>query len=280
MHITFTKASDLNHVKELLLSLAGTACPDLEVMTEQNDTLYIKMNRNEEYIIQTYIVPALTKFIIKVKEPEYIRHLLSTIFFFIDEAEQQQVIQMFYSLVSEDEANLHPQLREGYRREEILTQALTMFLSHHIYFSFEAFLKFRLKDYYNRLLDYIEVAIDEYKLEQDYQDFIESLRKYIASQKHGTFHQVHVVYENDRFLFYDEDLQPFTYHVQKMEEDVISIKGFEVDQELIAPLLLLCPQTIYMYVRDVDHGIIQMVLNIFQERVKILPYERFIEQQH
>ncbi|MBM7660587.1 putative sporulation protein YtxC [Bacillus mesophilus] len=281
MQISFNHASDLHDVKELLLSLAGTSNRDLEVVTEKNNTLYIKVNRNEEYMIQTYIVPALSKFIIKRKEPTLFRNLLSTVFFFHDESEQQQIIQMVYSIISEDEANLHPQLREGYRREELLTQALTIFLSNqNIYFSFEAFLKFRLKDYYNRLLDYIEVAIDEYKLEQDYQDFIESLRKYIGSKTRTAFSQVHVVYENERFLFYDENFDHFTYQVQSLEDDFISVKGFEVDQELIAPLLLICPKEIYLYVLDVDHGMIQMVMNIFQERVKVLPHERFYEQQH
>lgn len=279
MHITFENSSDLNQVKKLLQSLAGTTCHEMEVMTENNN-LYIKINQNEEYTIQTYIVPAFTKFIMKVKEPEFLRQLLTTTFFFNDEIEQQQIIQMLYSIVGEDEANLHPQLREGYRREEILIQALTMFLSQHVYFSFEAFLKFRLKDYYSRLLDYLEVAIDEYKLEQDYQDFIESLRKYIASKTRTTFTKVHVVYENERFLFYDENLEAFTYQVQKMEDDFISVKGFEVDKELIAPLLLICPKQIDLYVQDLDQGMIQTLITIFQERVTVHPYERFTELQH
>ncbi|WP_246941081.1 putative sporulation protein YtxC [Bacillus pinisoli] len=279
MHITFENSSDLTELTQLLQSLTGATCHDMEVITE-NNTLYIKINQNEELTIQTYIVPALAKFILKVKEPEFIRHLLETTFFFHDKSEQQQIIQMLYAIVGEEEASFHPQLREGYRREEILTQALTMFLSQHVYFSFEAFLKFRLKDYYSRLLDYIEVAIDEYKLEQDYQDFIESLRKYIATKTITSFSRVHVVYENERFLFYDENLKSFTYHLEQLEDDFISIKGFEVDQDLVAPLLLLCPKQIDLYVQDLDQGMIQTVINIFQERVTIHPYKRFSELQH
>jgi putative sporulation protein YtxC len=280
MHITFEKASDLDYVYQLFSTTTGLSCHDMEVFIEENQTLYIKMTNKEDYAIHTYIAPALTAFILKVKEPEFIRHFLATIFFYDDETEQQQIIQMVDSLVSEDEVHTHPQLRDGYRREEMLHQALTMFLSRHIYFSFEAFLKFRLKEYYSRLLDYIEVAIDEYKLEQDYQDFIESLRKYIASKNRSSINLVHVVYEDGRFLFYDENLDPFTYNVQNLDDEFISIQGFEVDKELIAPLLLICPNHINLYLVDGDQGIVQTLVNIFQERVKILPYDWFTKQQH
>ncbi|MFZ3590737.1 putative sporulation protein YtxC [Bacillus sp. DJP31] len=275
MHITFEKASDMNYVFQLLFSFMGESLQQIE----GTNTLYIRIAKDDKHTIHTYVVPALTEFIVQVKEPEFIQGFLCAIFYYEDEAEQQQIIQMVHSLVTEDEVHMHPLLREGYRLEEMIDQSLTMFLSRHIDFSFEAFLKFRLKDYFNRLLEYIEVAIDEYKLEQDYQDFIESLRKYIAS-KRSTINLVHVVHEKDQFLFFDEDLQPFTHNLQHFQEDFISLQGFEVDKELIAPLLLLCPNHVFLYSVDLDQGVIQTLVAIFQERVNILPFERFSRQQH
>jgi putative sporulation protein YtxC len=277
MHISFGRASDTDYVYKLISDLMGESTDKIIKMNiEESTTLNIKFLKGDQESLHTYVVPALTQFILMIKEPEYIRHFLCTIFYYEDETEQSQIIQMVYSLVSDDEEHLHPSLREGYPREEIIKRSLIMFLSEHVQFSFEAFLTFRLKEYLCRLQDYIEVAIDEYKLEQDYQDFIETLRKYI-SIKNSTIKIVHVVHDQDKFEFYDEDLTKFTINIE-IEEHFISEQGFEVDKELIAPLLLLCPNSINLYSVDLDHGIIQTVVNIFQERVTIFPYERFKEE--
>jgi putative sporulation protein YtxC len=276
MHITFQCASDTDYVFNLLSSLTGKSSEIIKMNIEEPTTLYIEFLKENKESLHTYIVPALSQFILKVKEPQYIRHFLYTMFYYEDETEQLQIIQIVQSLVSDDEEHLHPSLKDGYPREEIIKRALSMFLSTNVQFSFEAFLTFRLKDYLLRLQDYIEVAIDEYKLEQDYQDFIESLRKYIAA-KTSTIKLVHAVQEDDHFAFYDEAFNRFTIDIE-MEEHFISDYGFEVDKELIAPLLLLCPNSINLYSVDLDHGIIQTVVSIFQERVSVYPYDQFKEK--
>lgn len=273
MHITFETALDTEYVYKLL---SNTKNHPLKVKIKDDTTLIIDITKNDEECIRTYIIPALTQFVLKIKEPQYIRYFLNTIFFYEDEAEQLQIIEMVQSLVSDDEERLHPSLREGYPREEIIKRALKLFLTKEVQFSFEAFLTFRLKDYLLRLQEYIEVAIDEYKLEQDYQDFIESLRKYIAT-KNCNMNQVHVLHEKESFVFYDEKFTELEVSIE-LEEQFVSNYGFEVDQELIAPLILLSPAFIHLYSTDLDHGIIQTVVSIFQERVTIFPYERFNEK--
>lgn len=275
MHITFEKASDLKHVYQLLYIYLGESLQ----YSEGTNTLYICNPTDELHTIHTYVVPTLTEFIIQMKEPEFIREILSTIFYYEDESEQQQIIQMVQSLSTDDESCIHPALKEGYRPEEMIHQALTMFLTQHIDFSFESFVKFRLKDYFSRLVEYIEVGIDEYKLEQDYQDYIENLRKYIGSRM-STIHLVHVVHKDDQFLFFDKNYQSFSLNMNDLNKEFISIQGFEVDQELIAPLLLLCPSIVNLYSIERDQGLIQTLVAIFQERIQFLPYECFVNQQH
>ncbi|MBM6617509.1 putative sporulation protein YtxC [Bacillus suaedaesalsae] len=272
MHITFDTELDLQYVYKLLSNSKNQSLK----LKMKDATLFIDVLKNDEECIRTYIIPALTQFVLKIKEPQYIRYFLSTMFFYEDETEQLQIIEMVQSLVSDDEERLHPSLKEGYPREEIIKRALSMFLTKQVQFSFEAFLTFRLKDYLLRLQEYIEVAIDEYKLEQDYQDFIETLRKYIAC-KTSHINLIHVVQEKERFIFYDEMFTELEVKVE-LEEEFVSNYGFEVDQELIAPLLLLSPASIHLYSANLDHGIVQTVVSIFQERVTIFPYERFLEK--
>ena len=53
---------------------------------------------------------------------------------------------------------------------------------------------FRLAKYYERLRSYVEAAIDEYKMEQEYQTFIQSLRDYVMSKEPMLDH-VHIVHD-------------------------------------------------------------------------------------
>ena len=50
-------------------------------------------------------------------------------------------------------------------------------------FSFSSYVRFRLRTYREMVAKLAEVAIDEYKLEQEYQMFIETLRQQVRSRK-------------------------------------------------------------------------------------------------
>ncbi|MFD1735942.1 putative sporulation protein YtxC [Bacillus salitolerans] len=269
MHISFEKSSDAEDVYKIIQEFINEPIQYMDIALEEC-TLYINIEKDELFCIHTYVVPALTKFVTEWKETLYLQEIISNIFYFHDEMEQQNIIQMVYSLVDEVECST---MKEK-KREEIVTQSLKKFLSKNISFSFDAFVTFRLKEYLKRLEEYIELAIDEYKLEQDYQDFIESLRKYIFA-KTPTFDLIHVVHEKDAFLFYDREYKAITHHIQLIEEDFVTINGFEVDKQVIAPLLFLAPKEIHLYTYFFDHGVVQTLMNIFQERIQCHQYEQF-----
>lgn len=57
-----------------------------------------------------------------------------------------------------------------------------------------SFQTFRLGNYYEQLREYVEAAIDEYKMEQEYQNFIQTLRDYVTSNT-PRMEKVHIVHD-------------------------------------------------------------------------------------
>ncbi|BBP91448.1 hypothetical protein BsIDN1_50660 [Bacillus safensis] len=57
------------------------------------------------------------------------------------------------------------------------------FLYSKVFFSIGSFMTFRLSEYDRRLKNYVEVSIEEYKMEQEYQNFIQSLRDYVMARE-------------------------------------------------------------------------------------------------
>lgn len=62
--------------------------------------------------------------------------------------------------------------------EAKIRDAVEEIFQDHVSFSFDSFLKFRLRPYLKMLESYVEIAIDEYKMEQEYQMFIQTLRDF------------------------------------------------------------------------------------------------------
>lgn len=252
----------------------------VHVMIIYEPEVLVKINFKESFdsIIATVIIPVLLKFIIKVVEVRWMKEMISNMFYFTDEEEQRQIMSIARSIIDGEKLELPTmlQLNEGLLREKMITNALQDFLTMSVSFSFESFLQFRLKEYRFRLVQYIEAAIDEYKLEQEYQNFVENLRRYVYN-KESLMETIHLVYEDEDFVFFDRNLNEISSEELKylIDEQLIKIEDIDTDSLVIAPLISIAPRNIYLYTATLDHGLIQTIQNIFLERVELRSKEAF-----
>lgn len=239
----------------------------------------VKINFRESFetIISTVIIPVLLKYIVKIVEVRWMKEMIRNMFYFSDEEEQRQIMSIARSIIDGEkhEVPMISELNEHLPRERMIENALKDFLTASVSFSFESFLQFRLKEYRFRLVQYIEAAIDEYKLEQEYQNFVENLRSYVYT-KEALMETIHLVYEGE-FYFFDRNLNEINHEELKYLIDEQLMKGEDMDTDslVIAPLISIAPKTIYLYTDFIDHGLIQTIQNIFLERVKVQPLQSF-----
>ena len=223
---------------------------------------------------QNIIIPAIKSFIIKVKERAYLLSTLENTFHFKDEEEHVQILSILQSILQGERSDI-PNLPPIQEREQLLDSIIHGFLLKPVSFSFESFLTFRLKEYYDALQVYLEAAIDEYKLEQEYQSFIHQLRELLIATD-SKLNEVHLVYHH-QFEFYDEDLNHITKNqlIKYMNRTHFNNYSYYIDSVVLAPLVSIAPRKLFLYTDNIDHQLVETIRNIFEERTEILPYHYF-----
>lgn len=216
----------------------------------------------------------LREFIINDKRDEWLKTIISEQFHFSDFAEQQQIIAIVHSLLAGERDELLPFLK-GITVEENLTAIIEQLSSEKTNFSFDAFVQFRLKSLISNLEQYVIVAIDEYKMEQEYQIFIHTLRHFIKKRP-PKIKQLHLLF-GEKPAFYDQYLQKLSKQAikQLIAQEFLPEEIAPIDYDIVAPLLLFAPQQIHIYTNDSENMLIRTIQNIFEERIHIYPFHAF-----
>ncbi|MCP8967412.1 putative sporulation protein YtxC [Ectobacillus ponti] len=237
-------------------------------------TVTVHVPAAEERYVADIVIPSLVRFILEVKENQWLLSILREAFYFEDPEEQQQIIHIIHSILDGERQDI-PGLAGESTRTELLLHSLQDVVCGPVSFSFQSYTMFRLKEYTAYLSYLVEAAIDEYKLEQEYQTFVETLRQIIGRRK-ARLSVLHLVHDGS-FLFYDEKGTRLTQDrlLQYIDESIVHTRGMYIDANVIAPLLAISPGTIHLYTAHVDHNMVITIRNVFQERVKLYHVHEF-----
>ncbi len=144
-----------------------------------------------------------------------------------------------------------------------------------IYIQFETFVRFQFKTFHQQLIDIVGEAIDEMKREEEYQYFIEKLRRYIqhAPPKCRSLHIV----QAEPFRFYTEygTLLNRSFLRKKMAEAPLYLFGLDEHEWNLSPIIALLPEKLYIYGRNENEGKTVTLLSIFEERARFLSEDAF-----
>ena len=267
--ISFQDQLDANILYNKLIQ---TDSKSVHALSLNKETMTISIF-DENWCQQTFI-PVLKWFIQSKKETNWIVSVLENTFYFKDIEEQEQILCIYQS-IRKGEINDIPNLPESEQREEELQAVLESLIYSKISFSIDSLITFRLKHYFDQLMPYIEAAIDEYKLEQEYQAFIQQLREVLFCTD-STMDEVHLVY-NYQFKFFDRNgiLISKNQLIKFINRTHFNNYGYYIDSVVLAPLVSIAPKKLYLYTDHSDHYLVQTIRNIFQERATLLPYQQF-----
>jgi putative sporulation protein YtxC len=241
----------------------------------EQQLLTIETSSNHEMVLKKLVIPVLKEYILTYKEEEMMMRILQEMFFYTDEEERLQIMTMIRSLMNGEKEDV-PIKKFPQSKEELITDSLNRFFMGNVNFTFESFMRFRLKDYTQRLMYYVELGIDEYKLEQDYQVLLDQLR-YIVDKQSSKAESVHIVHDQ-HFYLYNEHFSEITEEEKKRyrEELLMCHPKLYIDEHIVQPLLAMAPSRIYIYTDYPSHSIIYTLQNIFQEKVIIHCKQDFI----
>ncbi|MGE6259312.1 putative sporulation protein YtxC [Heyndrickxia sporothermodurans] len=214
------------------------------------------------------------QFIIKKKRIDWIKDILKEYFYYKEESEQNNIIDIVIDMLNGERKELTDIIGK-INEEEMIMEAIFPLIKHQESISFDSVIKFRLKDYFEKLIQYVEMAIDEYKMEQEYQVFIQTLRDYLSTRE-PKLETVRILLE-DNSIFYNTHFKEITKQelTDLMDRRLLTNHPIYIDSVTIAPLLSIAPRKIYLYNDSLDNGLIRTIQNIFEERVILLKKEQF-----
>lgn len=217
---------------------------------------------------------AFHDYIMKIKRNDWFRDILRNQYYYEDVEEQDHIIELILSILEGNREDLAALVRVEYEEGEMKAAIEQVFLDK-VSFSFDSFIKFRLKTYMQHLVAYVSISIDEYKMEQEYQMFIQTLRNFLA-EREPKMRQLHVVFDED-ITFYDEQAIRIQRSdlIKMIDRKLLVNHPIYVDSVSIAPLLSIAPEQIFLYCLDRDIPIIRTIENIFEERIVLRTISSF-----
>ncbi|MEQ6389907.1 putative sporulation protein YtxC [Bacillaceae bacterium S4-13-58] len=218
------------------------------------------------------IARVLARVFIQERERQWIREIIQDCYYFEDKEEVAHIEEVCHSILK---GQYEKNFFNHSSHEEYITSLFLERWQEERSFLFESFLRFRLQDYKKELIELVGVSIEDYKREQEYQTFIHSLRHFIGTQdsklNYVNFHikEPELIYEKNGKLV----------DTMKLEEWVrnLPLYLFNVNEgdHLLASLLAMNPEKIEIFSDDPSEPKLLTVINIFQERVSILPASSF-----
>lgn len=233
-----------------------TGCPALE----QDSELAIRRKVRED------LIRGLALYIVEVKENSIATQLAARTYSFSSKEEERAVKDYFHKLLSGSEAG---DLAARQRRMDEIRHILDRYLQDHDYLDLDGFIDFRLQNYKDKLREMVDVAMEEYLLDQQYEEFIHLLQYFVHFQEPLTpfVNLMHI--RDHEFSFLNEDFTKI--NIPSPGGVVAKMVGQELEMEdrVVSTLISLSPDRILVHTVQPDAQIIVTIQRIFGDRVQL-----------
>ncbi|MBS4023567.1 MAG: putative sporulation protein YtxC [Dethiobacter sp.] len=191
-----------------------------------------------EQLYKTKLVDLLTSFIAGSQAGPYLNDILRHNYFYFPRHERQQIINFAEKIMEKE--------NDGPKEQEIkneISVQLESCLLEHDYLNIHGLIVFRLGKWLTYLRNCLDLAVDEFLMEKEYQEFIKLLKYFVQLQEPKVY-QIHVtIDEQGNLLLFDQN------------HNIIDDSGNGVQWEnpgdkedmLVSTLITVAPQRIVLH---------------------------------
>lgn len=215
-------------------------------------------------VVKTYVANHLCNYIVKYGEKKFICHSIMKKYQYFNHEENKAVFQNTIKLLAENS-----DCEQCHRLKNDIQSKLLHYLETNQEIVIDGFVKFRLQEYQEYLINIIDQAVDTYMVELEYQEFISVLRYFVRVNTEEAL-TIQVMMKNSGpYLLLDEAGELLRYQyidfVDRHTED-------DYAELLISTLINLAPQKIIVHNihGEANASLIRTLKNIFQERICVL----------
>ncbi|MEJ8554088.1 sporulation protein YtxC [Tepidibacter sp. Z1-5] len=156
--------------------------------------------------------------------------------------------------------------------KEILFDRMYTYLSDNDYLNINGFIKFRLRDFMDYIIELKDRGFEEYLIEKDYNEFVNLLKYFVDVQEEKIDILKLYIEKDGSFKLCDKNDRNLE---EKYIEDIFNIalkENMNEEDFLISSLITLCPKQIYIQdnlENNVSKEIIETINAIFEGRVTV-----------
>ncbi|OZU89757.1 hypothetical protein CIL03_01045 [Virgibacillus indicus] len=203
-----------------------------------------------------------------------IRHIIEDFYYYTNRDEMERILDITHWIFTgEDDDSLL--VRNNKDPLQLLHSLFVSNIKNTTVIHFDSIVKFRLKVFRDQLIHYVGLAIDEFKREEDHQEFVNLLREYI-SKKEPSYNIIHIL-QGRTFSFFKQNGKKFTRLELRMlmQKEPLYIVGLDENEWNLAPLIAMAPSKIKIYGDYPSEPKTLTVINVFQEKVDFEPFNSF-----
>jgi putative sporulation protein YtxC len=237
---------------------------------ENSYLIRLDLQRDSSFVWKK-IVQALIHVFIIYRLPIIGNQILQTQYYYENKHEIAHIIPILQSIMQNPKkfGTQSELLTAALFFEEFERQIRTQTVLH-----FDEWVEDNIKEWESQLFDVTGYAIDEWKREEDYQEFIHSIRTYLK-KKQPKMKTLHITYDKE-FQFYNPFGKRLSANELKTLQTDESFYILDVSNEFpLSVFIAIAPAEIFVYTNFPTDLKIITLQNIFHEKVHIHPLEKF-----
>lgn len=204
----------------------------------------------------------LTNCIIKYYEETILKQLITLNYFYFSKIEQSMILKNCISYLK-DINNL-----ENMTRRENIYISLLKYIDENKSFILDGFVNFRLENY-KKVLEYVvDLNVNIFLIEKEYNEFVSLLKIYINS-KSSECNCLHLLYKNDNAVLLDENYNQIDTKNYLLDAKYLSDISFSENDFILNALLTLLPKKLYIHLLTKSDEFIETLKLIFTNKISL-----------
>lgn len=239
------------------------------------DGLYISMHNFKNYkniIVHckneekadfcALIAGILTRTINKFYEANLINEIITSNYFYFSDIERKDIFNYCIEYI-----NSSPQ--EISYKNNLIFMAVFNYTEKNKYMVLDGFVNFRIKEYIKYLDELVDISVDKFVIDREYNEFIDLLKLYIESRK-AESQIIHLIYYKQESMLLDINKKIIDTSSEIFDAKYLSDITFSSNDYALNALLTLLPEKLYVHLIDEEcDDFINTLKQIFEDRVKI-----------
>ena len=197
--------------------------------------------------------------IIDFYEPKILQNLINTNYFYFSTEDKKEIFNLCLTNID---------FSSSISMFNVISNAIHKYFLDNKYLILDGFVNFRLHYYLKELDSIVDMCVNKFIIDREYNEFIELLKTYIQTTPCNS-KIIHLIYKNQESTLLDSNKNEIKFNNEFLKQKYLSDISFSSNDYALNTLLTLLPQKLYIHVINGEDEFISTLKQVFDNRVCI-----------